>query len=470
MSGELHELSLAEAAAALREKRVSSRELVAASLERIARWQPALNCFIRLDGDKALAAADAADRDLAQGRLRGKLHGVPLAHKDMYYRAGTVATCGAKIRRDFVPDRTSTVLARLDDAGALQLGTLNMAEFAFGPTGHNAHFGHCRNPYHRDHITGGSSSGSGAGTAARLFYGALGSDTGGSIRMPAAICNLVGMKTTTGLVSRANAMPLSHSLDTVGPLARTVRDCAILTGLLAGADPEDPTVVHDPVPDYEDGLDDGTAGLRLGIPTGYFREGMTPEIEKLYEEAIRVFRREGASIVEVAPPEIELVTNLATVVIAVEAATFHAEWFHTRPQDYSEQVRARIEPGFYHPATRYLQALNLRAPLLAKFGAAVFANVDALLTPVLGMPVPTIAETDVGGSPALAAMLYAMTRNTRPINYLGLPALSVPGGFTANGLPWGFQLVGRPFDEKLLFRFGRAFERATEWGQRSPTL
>jgi len=288
--------------------------------------------------------------------------------------------------------------------------------------------------------------------------------------MPAAICNLVGMKTTTGLVSRANAMPLSHSLDTVGPLARTVRDCAILTGLLAGADPEDPTVVPDPVPDYEDGLDDGTAGLRLGIPTGYFREGMTPEIEKLYEEAIRVFRREGASIVEVAPPEIELVTNLATVVIAVEAATFHAEWFHTRPQDYSEQVRARIEPGFYHPATRYLQALNLRAPLLAKFGAAVFANVDALLTPVLGMPVPTIAETDVGGSPALAAMLYAMTRNTRPINYLGLPALSVPGGFTANGLPWGFQLVGRPFDEKLLFRFGRAFERATEWGQRSPTL
>jgi aspartyl-tRNA(Asn)/glutamyl-tRNA(Gln) amidotransferase subunit A len=470
MSGDPTALSLAELAHAIREKRVSSREATEASLDRIRQWQPALNCFIRLDAEPALAAADAADRDLAAGRLRGKLHGVPLAHKDMYYRAGTVATCGSKIRRAFVPETTATALARLDAAGALQLGTLNMAEFALGPTGHNAHYGHCRNPYHQAHITGGSSSGSGAGVAARLIAGALGSDTGGSIRGPAAICNLVGLKTTAGLVSRYGAMPLSQTLDTVGPLTRTVRDCAILTGVIAGHDPDDPTTATDRVPDYEAGLEDGVAGLRLGVPSGYFREAMTPEVERLFDSAVAEFRKAGAAIVEVEEGDIDLLNHLGTVVMSVEAATFHAKWIRARPEDYSDQVRARIEPGFYHPATRYLEALNLRGPMLARFAEPVFTSADALITPVLGMPVPTIAETDVGGSPGLAAMLYAMTRNTRPINYLGLPALSLPGGFTANGLPWGFQLVARPFADKLLFRIGRAYERATEWGSRAPSL
>jgi aspartyl-tRNA(Asn)/glutamyl-tRNA(Gln) amidotransferase subunit A len=224
------------------------------------------------------------------------------------------------------------------------------------------------------------------------------------------------------------------------------------------------------VPDYEQGIEDGAAGLRIGVPSGYFREEMTPETERLFEDAIAEYRNAGAAIVEVAPPEIELMNQLGTVVLSVEAATFHSAWIHARPEDYSDQVRARIEPGFYHPATRYLQALNLRAPLLARFAEEVFGKADALITPVLGIPVPTIAETDVGGSPGLGRMLYAMTRNTRPINYLGLPALSVPGGFTGNGLPWGFQLVGRPFSEKLLFRIGRAYERATEWASHAPQL
>jgi aspartyl-tRNA(Asn)/glutamyl-tRNA(Gln) amidotransferase subunit A len=463
-------LPLAEVAKAIRERRVSSREATAACLERIQQWGAALNCFVRLDAERALKTAAEADETLAKGDARGALHGVPLAHKDMYYRAGTVATCGSKIRRDFVADHTATALDRLDRAGALQLGTLNMAEFALGPTGHNEHFGHCRNPYNREHITGGSSSGSGAGTAARLFYGALGSDTGGSIRMPAAICNLAGIKPTAGRVSRYGAMPLSQTLDCVGPLARTVRDCAILLRAIAGPDDNDPTAAAEPVPDYEQGIEDGAAGLRIGVPSGYFREEMTPETERLFEDAIAEYRKAGATIVEVAPPEIELMNQLGTVVLSVEAATFHSAWIHARPEDYSDQVRARIEPGFYHPATRYLQALNLRAPLLAHFAEDVFGKADALIAPVLGMPVPTIAETDVGGSPGLGRMLYAMTRNTRPINYLGLPALSVPGGFTGNGLPWGFQLVGRPFSEKLLFRIGRAYERATEWASHAPQL
>jgi len=467
---EIGDLTLAGVAQAIRDRRVSSREATAACLGRIADWQPAINCFIRLDAERALQEAAAADEALAKGKVRGALHGVPLAHKDMYYRAGTVATCGSKIRRDWIADRTATALARLDRAGALQLGTLNMAEFALGPTGHNEHFGHCRNPYSRDHVTGGSSSGSGAGTAARLFWGALGSDTGGSIRVPAAICNLVGIKPTTGRVSRSGAMPLSQTLDTVGPLARTVRDCAILLREIAGADPDDPTASTAPVPDYEAGLEDGAAGLRVAIPVGYFRGDMTAETERLFDTAVAELRKAGAAIVEVETPGIELMNQLGTIVLSAEAATFHAQWIRTRPEDYSDQVRARIEPGFYQPATRYLEALNLRAPLLERFGESVFAKADALLTPVLPGSVPTIAETDVGGSPSLGRMLYAMTRNTRPINYLGLPALSLPGGFTANGLPWGIQLVGRPFGEALLFRLGRAYERATEWASRAPSL
>jgi len=231
-------MSLASVAQAIAQKRLSSREATQSCLDRIAQCEPRLNAFIAIEADEALKAADAADAALAKGGGRGALHGVPLAHKDMYYEAGRVVTCGSKIRRDFVASTTSTALQRLKDAGTVRLGTLQMAEFAYGPTGHNAHFGAVHNPWAFDHITGGSSSGSGAAVAARLTFAALGSDTGGSVRMPAHFCGVTGLKTTVGRVSRAGAMPLSQSLDTVGPLARTAGDCALLLGLMAGADPE----------------------------------------------------------------------------------------------------------------------------------------------------------------------------------------------------------------------------------------
>jgi len=250
MSTEPALMSLTAVANAIAQKRFSSREATQSCLERIAQWQPRLNAFMAIEADAALAAADAADALFAKGNLSGALHGVPMAHKDMYYDAGKVVTCGSKIRRDFVATTTSTALQRLKDAGTVRLGSLQMVEFAYGPTGHNSHYGPVHNPWGLDHITGGSSSGSGAAVAARLTFAALGSDTGGSIRMPAHFCGVTGLKTTVGRISRAGAMPLSQSLDTVGPLARSAEDCALLLGLMAGADPDDPTAVAGPLPDY----------------------------------------------------------------------------------------------------------------------------------------------------------------------------------------------------------------------------
>jgi aspartyl-tRNA(Asn)/glutamyl-tRNA(Gln) amidotransferase subunit A len=462
------DLDLVGVAAAIRERRLSAREATEECLLRLEKAQPALNCVIRLDREAALAQADAADAALARGDARGPLHGVPLAHKDMFYRAGTVATCGSRIRRDWVADRTATALKRLDMAGALHLATLNMAEFAYGPTGHNAHFGHCHNPWSPSHITGGSSSGSGASVAARLVFGALGSDTGGSVRLPAALCGITGMKTTYGRVSRHGAMPLSFSLDTVGPLARTVRDCALLTAVIAGRDPDDPTTSEIPVAAWDAGLEDGARGFKIGVPTRYFLDGISEETSRLFAAALDAFRAAGAEIVEVAPSGCDEMSALATIVLSVEAATVHGNWFRARPKDYSEQVRARLALGFHHPGTRYLEALIARGRHLDGFGAEVFDRVDAMLAPVLPIATPTIAETDVGGSGTMGPTVAAMTRCCRPVNYLGLPALAMPAGFTAGGLPWGVQLIGRPFAEPLLFRLGRAYERETGLSERRP--
>jgi aspartyl-tRNA(Asn)/glutamyl-tRNA(Gln) amidotransferase subunit A len=468
MTSDLLNQDATHLAAAIRERKVSSLEVAQECLKAADRLEPVLNCFIRIDRDQALAQARAVDAELAKGSVRGPLAGVPLAHKDMYYRAGEVTTCGSKIRRDFKPPVTATALERLAAAGALNLGTLNMAEFAFGPTGHNAHFGAARNPWDTARVTGGSSSGSGAGTAARLFFGALGSDTGGSIRLPAHLCGLAGLKPTWSLVSRAGAMPLSFSLDTVGPLARTVRDCALMTQVIAGPDPRDPTVSRRAAPDLTGAIEAGGKGIKIGVPQGYFDIDVDPEMAHLLHTAAGVYEKLGAIVVPVKMPDLDRVNALCNAVIQVEAATVHGAWLRTRPQDYGPQVLNRLEAGLFYPGTAYLSAIDLRAATLREFAAAVFDQVDALLAPVMGRQTPTIAETDVSGGPALLPMLGSFTRLTRPINYLGLPALSVPMGFTKAGMPAGFQLVGRPFAEALLCRIGRAYERECQWYSRAP--
>jgi aspartyl-tRNA(Asn)/glutamyl-tRNA(Gln) amidotransferase subunit A len=465
----LHELSLTEVAVALRRRELTAEAVACAALDRARVLQPKLNCFIAIDEEDVLADARAADAEAAQGRWRGPLHGVPLAHKDMYYRTGRVSTCGSAIRRDWVADHDSTALSRLRAAGALQLGTLNMAQFAFGPTGHNVHWGHCRNPWNPAHVTGGSSSGSGAAVGARIVYGALGSDTGGSIRLPAGLCGVAGMKPTQGRVSRHGAMPLSFTLDTVGPLARTVADCALLTRIIAGHDPDDPTTAREPVPDYLAWLGAPVNGMRVGIPRGYFDRDVHPEIAAALDETARVFRSLGCRTVDVTMPDLDAWSAATNAIMWPEAASLHGPWIRTRADDYMPQVRARIEMGAAMPAAAYLDALKFRAIALEQFAASVYADADVLLAPVAPFPVPTLTETDVADSDRMSAVLGDMTRFTRPFNLIGVPTLSVPGGFSRNGLPIGFQLAGRPWAESLLFRLGDAYQQVTDWHRRTPT-
>jgi aspartyl-tRNA(Asn)/glutamyl-tRNA(Gln) amidotransferase subunit A len=460
-------MSLTAVAKAIAQKGLSSREVTQSCLERIAQWQPRLNAFMAIEADAALEAADIADAALAMGENKGALHGVPLAHKDMYYEAGKVVTCGSHIRREFVATTTSTALQRLKDAGTIRLGSLQMAEFAYGPTGHNAHYGAVHNPFAIDHITGGSSSGSGSAVAARLTFAALGSDTGGSIRMPAHFCGVTGLKTTVGRISRAGAMPLSQSLDTVGPLARTVEDCAILTGLMAGADAADPTAVAAPVPDYAAATREPVKGLTIGMPSSFYVDDLDGHVARILDETVETLKREGAKIVRVELPDQRQLTSACQLVLAVEAAAFHKRWLIERPQDYGPQVLMRLQNGLAIPGVAYLEAMRWRGPALAAHLAAV-AGVDAVIAPVAPVAAPTIAESDVGNSPDAEAVIQRLTRFTRPINYLGLPSLAIPAGFTRNGLPVGMQLIGRSFDEAMLLRIGAAFQRATDFHERVP--
>src|SRR6516225_3886724 len=398
-----------------------------------------------------------------------RLHGVPLAHKDMYYDAGKVVTCGSLIRRDFVPTTTSTALQRLKDAGQIRLGTLQMAEFAYGPTGHNSHYGPVCNPWNVAHITGGSSSGSGSAVAARLTYAALGSDTGGSIRMPAHFCGVTGLKTTWSRVSRAGAMPLSQSLDTVGPLARTAEDCALLLGLMAGADPEDPTASQAPVGDYVAATSASLKGLKIGVPASFYVDDLDADVAKVLDDTIAVLKREGADIVKVDLPDQRQLAAACQLVLATEAAAYHKRWLIERPQDYGPQVLMRLQNGLAIPGVLYLEAMRWRGPALAAHVAAT-GGVDAVLVPVAPVAAPTIAESDVGNAPNAEAVIQRLTRFTRPINYLGLPSLAIPSGFTPKGLPVGMQLIGRSFDEATVLQIGAAFQRATDFHEIVPKL
>ena len=467
MSVEPALMSLTAVAKAIADKQASAHEVTRSCLHRITQWQGKLNAFMTVEAESALKAADEADAALAKGESRGPLHGVPLAHKDMYYDAGKVVTCGSSIRRHFVPTTTSTALQRLKDAGTIRLGALGMAEFAYGPTGHNYHYGAVHNPWKFGYVTGGSSSGSGSAVAARLTFAALGSDTGGSIRMPAHFCGVTGLKVTFGRISRAGAMPLSQSLDTVGPLARTAEDCALLLGLMAGADSEDPTASTAPVADYMAATSASLKGLKIGVPTSFYVDDLDAEVAHALDETLAALKREGAEIVKVELPDQRQLTAACQLVLAVEAAAFHKRWLIERPQDYGPQVLMRLQNGLAIPGVSYLEALRWRAPALAAHVAAT-ANVDVVITPVAPVPAPTIAESDVGNSPGAEAVIQRLTRFTRPINYLGLPALAVPSGFTKSGLPIGMQLIGRSFDEATILSVGAAFQRATDFHTKVP--
>lgn len=464
LARELGDLSLCEVADLIKVGEISAVETLESAFDRIDRLDPVHHAFIWQDREAAMARAAWLDKARAAGQTVGPLHGVPMAHKDMYYRAGRVSTCGSLIRRNEKAETTATALKRLDGAGAIDLGGLAMVEFAMGPHGFNAHLPRTLNPWGRDHIPCGSSSGSGVAVGSRMVYGSLGSDTGGSIRCPAAANGIVGCLPTYSLVSRRGAMPMSWSLDCVGPLTRTVRDAARILGIIAGPDASDETATGAPVPNYEERLKHALSGIRIGVPDGYFDEDLHPDVEAALAASLDVFRAAGATIVTVKIPEsVAVVSAIHPLVMKAEGSANHRTWKRTRTDEYSDEVGKRLEAGYFISATDYINALQYRVFALQDFLDHVLSQVDVLHTAVLPIPTPTLEETSYRDGPTYLKMVVSLTRNTRPINFLGLPALSVTCGYTSNGMPTSFQLIGRPYSEATLFQLGHRYQQETRW-------
>jgi aspartyl-tRNA(Asn)/glutamyl-tRNA(Gln) amidotransferase subunit A len=467
----LADLTLVQAAEAVASGQATSVDLLHACWANLDAVNPRVNAVIWEEREAAEAAAHAADQAVRARQQLGLLHGVPMAHKDMYYQAGKLSTCGSALRREFRPAITATVVARMAAAGAYTFAGLNMAEFAQNPTGHNKTFGDCHNPWNLPYITGGSSSGSGASVAARFNYLALGSDTGGSIRLPASACGVTGIKPTQTRVSRFGVMPLSFSHDNVGPLARTVRDCARVLSVIAGHDPLDPTSAREAVPSYEAGMNGDLRGLRIGVPTNFFLDGADAPVVAAMETALRVLTERGATVSWFALPLMDAVAAYGGIVSRVEAATIHAEWMRSDPQAYGAHISGRMYPGYAIPAPYYLEALSRRGPVLKAFAAEVFAKVDVLVTPTIRTCLPTLAETDIDhGPPGTEHKFMAVSANTRPFNYLGVPAVSVPAGFDPNGCPIGLQIAGRPFAEARVLKVADAYQQDTRWHSTRPAI
>lgn len=423
-----------------------------------------------VDAEGALATArrrEAAGRD---GAATGPLHGVPMAFKDLCFIAGLPTSCGTRTARYFTAEQDCTAVARLVGAGAVTLGKLNMTELAMGALGDNPHHGHARNPWNPERCTGGSSSGSGVAVAAGLAYGAIGTDTGGSIRLPAAACGITGLKPTYGRVSRAGGMALSWSNDHLGPMARTAQDCALMLQAMAGADPLDATASPRPVPDYVAALDGRAGALRVGVPENFFFQGIDPEMEAGVRAAVATLASLGARVREVRLPDPQMVNDVTSIISRSESAALHAGLLREKPHELAAFTRARLELGLRVPAYDYLQALRLRARLARAFSRDVWAEVDVLAAPVIPEPAPPLGAALEGPLEEIIVRQGRFSRLTRPFNGLGLPALSLPCGFSRAGLPLAFQLVGRPFEEATVLRLGHAYQQATDWHTRRPAL
>jgi len=460
----LSRMSLTEISVAIAKRKVSSKEVVQNNLKILEQQGNSLNCVARLFQEDALTEAEIADHELSSGNSRGPLHGVPLAHKDMFYRKGKITACGSRICENYTPSVTATALKKLDSSGALDIGRLNMVEFAYGLTGHNEITGNVRNPLSPSHITGGSSSGPAAAVSGNLSYGSLGSDTGGSIRLPASCCGLVGMKPTYGLVSRYGAMPLSFSQDHIGPLTRTVTDCALLTQIISGHDENDPTSLKHQKKDYLENIESGIIGIKIGVPQTNFIDKVDGEVLREMKESLKALKNLGAQIVEMdLPKNFDIINEIANIITAVEGSSLHTKWLKERIEDYGRQTRNRLLSGSMISASDYLEALKLRKVILKEFLQNVFEKVDILHTPVVPIPVPTIAQSDIQANPGFIEFLSNLGHCTRPFDYLGLPAVSVPAGKTDNCLPTGFQLVAPPLEEAMLFRAARAYEKEKPW-------
>ena len=456
------DLSLSEAAALVAARKLSPVEWTQAILDRVAQLDPLLNCYITLTAESALAQARQAETEIASGGYRGPLHGAPLALKDLYETKGVRTTAGSQFFKDYVPASDCAAVTKLSAAGAHSLGKLNMHEIALGVTNNNPHFGACKNPWAPERITGGSSGGSGAALAACLCVGSLGSDTGGSIRIPAALCGIVGLKPTTGRVSLRGVLPLSWNLDHAGPMARRVRDAALLLQVIAGYDPEDPYSLNLPADDYVKDIDGGVKGWRVGIARGYFAEA-NAEIVREVETAATVFAQLGAQVTEVNLDSARDAAIANAVITSSDAAALHRERLRDHPEMFGSDVLARLRTGAGYTSSDYSLALRTRTQLRRQY-EGFFENYDVLLTPTTPIAAP------LRDGPDAVEMARLLTRYTAPFNLSGLPAMSVPCGFTMDGLPVGLQIIGPAWSEARVLRAGHAYEQATSWHSRRPEL
>jgi aspartyl-tRNA(Asn)/glutamyl-tRNA(Gln) amidotransferase subunit A len=452
--------SVAELGRLFRSRELSPVEYATDCLRRIERIDKTLHSFLTVTAERALADARAAEAAI-RGGTAGPLAGVPIAYKDLYATRGIMTTAGSALLADWVPTQDSTCVTRLQDAGMVMLGKLITHEFAFGIQFPNHRFPAARNPWNTDHIPGGSSSGSGAALAAGLTVGALGSDTGGSIRGPAAFCGIVGLKPTYGRVSRAGVVPLSWTLDHTGPMARTVEDCAYMLQALAGYDAADPASSPEPVGDYVSGIGGGVKGLRIGVPRAYFHDGMAPEMASAFEEAVRTLGKLGADVRSVEVPHVADAPAFM-VIMLTEAFAYHEADLRRRPELFGDVLREKMMIGGLFTGAEYVQALRLRARMRASVDA-VLREVDLLASPTAIVAAPSFATVWDPDFP------FARS-NMPPFNMTGLPALALPCGFSPGGLPLSLQLAGRPFDEATVLRAGHAYERATEWHRRRPPV
>jgi aspartyl-tRNA(Asn)/glutamyl-tRNA(Gln) amidotransferase subunit A len=452
---ELCLLSIEDAAQLIASKKVSPVELTQAVLARIERLNPKLTAYITVTAEQAITEAKAAEGETAAGKLRGPLHGIPIAHKDLFDTKGVRTTAGSKIFADRVPDADAAVVTKLREAGAISLGKLGMHDWAYGVTSDNIHFGSIHNPWNTDCIPGGSSGGSGAATAAGLAFAATGSDTGGSIRIPASLCGCVGLMPTYGRVSLRGAVPLSWTMDHAGPLTRTVRDAAIVLQAIAGHDPLDPTTVHMPVPDYLDGIERGAKGLRVGIPTPYFWDNLAGDVEKLARRAVENLVSAGATTVDVDYPHAREYFSAANVAMLADASAYHAK-AHDYPaskEQYSSQVAALLDAGLSFTGVQVARAQRRMQVARAGEADALLAGVDVLAIPTTPCAAPAIEAmraNDTAGRIVTSTLIIDIT---------GQPAIAVPCGITPSGLPASISFVARRWDEATVLRAARAYDQ-----------
>jgi aspartyl-tRNA(Asn)/glutamyl-tRNA(Gln) amidotransferase subunit A len=446
----------------LQKKEISPVELFNEAMERIHQLQPKLNSFITITEEEGRKAATEAESEIRKGQYRGPLHGIPISIKDLFATRGVRTTAGSKVLAQWIPDYDATAVARLRQAGMVLVGKNHMHEFAYGVTSDNPHYGPARNPWDSTRVPGGSSGGSAAAVATSQCSASLGSDTGGSIRIPSAVCGTVGLKPTYGRVSRYGAVPLAWSLDHAGPITKTVEDAAIMLAAIAGADPKDRSASSRSIPDYRKQMQGSIRGLRLGVPRQYFFEHVDPEIQKFVSAALRQLESMGATRVEVDIPDLENCSAMEAHITLAEATSYHEQYLKKQADDYSPGVRTNLEAGRYLLATDYVKSQRARTLLKNNFNEA-FKRADVIVSPTLPTFSPRVGDVWVQSGDLREHVIDAFLRFNIPYDLTGLPAISIPCGFTSTGLPIGLQIAGKAFDETTVLRVANAYEQSTEW-------